>query len=414
MKRIYSNLKNREAVTVYYIGTFIGDFSMALTFSIYAIFLYKSGLNLLQVNLVNFTYMISVFLLEVPTGAFADALGRRRSMLLGAFFTFLGLALYPIYRSFAVFIIAEFILALSSTFISGAWDAWMIDTSKNQGFVGKVDYVFSQANVISKIAMVFGGLIGAYIASIYIGLPFYAGGIIAFLGFIFLLIYMEEKNQKIDFSIKKNIIKMKNIALESAKYSFSHKVIFWLIMGGIVSTLVYQPLNMFWNIRFNNMLGGDKLYLVGWLWAAMSVFMILGAYLVKHFLKRGKDYTFLMILVSLGIFCPILISSFNKIFLFAFPPFLIYQLVRGIERPVKQAFLNKYADSEKRATIISFESMISCLGAAGGLVFFGWIAKNSSIETSWIMAAILALLLIPIYLMARKKESQYAISSLSK
>ena len=51
--------------------------------------------------------------------------------------------------------------------------------------------------------------------------------------------------------------------------------------------------------------------------------------------------------------------------------------------------------------------MISGLGAGVGLVFFGWIAKNSSIETSWIMAAILALALIPIYLMARGKELKY-------
>lgn len=406
MKRIYSNLKNREAVTVYYVGTFLGDFSMALTFSIYAIFLYKSGLNLLQVNLVNATYMISVFLLEVPTGAFADALGRRRSILLGAFFTFLGLALYPIYHSFVVFIIAEFILALSSTFISGAWDAWMVDTSREQGFGGKVDYVFSQSNVVSKVAMVLGGLIGAYLANIYLGLPFYFGALVALASFVFLAFFIEGKSHRIEYSLKRNFLKMKNIAQDSIKYSISHRVIFWLLLGGIISSLVYQPLNMFWNIRFNNMLG-DKLYLVGWLWAAMSIFMILGAYLVKHFLKRGKDYTFLMILVSLGIFGPILISSFNKTFLFAFPPFLIYQLVRGIERPVNQAFLNKYADSEKRATIISFESMISCLGAAGGLVFFGWVANNSSIETSWIMAAILSLLLIPIYLMARKREVHY-------
>jgi MFS family permease len=408
MKQIYSNLKNREAVTVYYIGNFLGDLTVSLHFAIYAVFLAQSGLNLLQVNTINFVYMISIFLLEVPTGAFADALGRRRSILIGAFLTFVGLIMYPIFRSFYYFMIAEFILALSSTFTSGAWDAWMIDTSKNQGFVGKVDYVFSQSNIISKIAMIFGGLIGAYIASIYIGLPFFVGGIIAFLGFVFLLIYMEEENPKIDFSIKRNIIKIKNIAYDAAKYSLGHKVILWLIIGGIVSTLVYQPLNMFWNIRFNDMLGQDKIWILGWLWAAMSVFMILGSYAVKFFLKRGKDYTFLMILVSLGIFFPILLSAYSNIFIFAFPPFLIYQIFRGIARPVDQAYINKYATQEKRATIISFESMMSCLGAAGGLLFFGWIAKSTSIEVSWIMSAVLALALIPIYLIARKNEAHYA------
>ena len=268
---------------------------------------------------------------------------------------------------------------------------------------------FSQSNIVSKVAMVLGGGIGAYLASVYLSLPFYFGALMALAGFVFLAFYVEEKHQKIDFSIKRNFIKMKNIAKDSINYSLGHKVIFWLLLGGIISTLVFQPLNMFWSIRFNNMLGGDRLWLLGWIWAAMSIFMIAGAYSVKHLLKRGKDYTSLMIIVSLGVFLPIILSSIGHTFLLAFPPFLIYQLVKGIERPVNQAFLNKYADSEKRATIISFESMISCLGAAGGLVFFGWIAKNSSIETSWIMAAILALGLIPIYLMARKKEKHYDI-----
>jgi len=405
---IYSNLKNREAVTVYYIGNFLDTFAIALTFGIYAIFLQKNGLNLLQVNLINFTFMISIFILEVPTGAFADAIGRKNSVLLGTLFLIAGLALYPIYRTFVGFIIAEILLAISSAFGSGAWDAWMVDTSKKQGYVGKVDYVFSQSNVISKIALIFGGFLGAYLAYVELGLPFYFGAFIGLIVLIFLLIFMESDQGKIEYSLKKNLIKMKNIAKDSISYSISHKVIFWLLLGGIVSTLIFQPMNMYWNIRFNNMTGGDKIWLMGWLWAFISIAMTIGAYSVRHFLKKGKDYSYLMILVSLGIFVPVIFSSLSHTIFLAFPAFLIYQLFRGVEKPVAQSFLNKYAEPEKRATILSFESMMSCLGAAGGLVLFGWIAKNHSIETSWIFAAIFSLFLIPIYLMARRKERHYA------
>ena len=197
------------------------------------------------------------------------------------------------------------------------------------------------------------------------------------------------------------------MAKESIKYSFSHKVIFWLILGGIVGTLSWQPMNMFWNIRFNNM-AGNHIWLMGWLWVIMSLFMMLGSFSVRSFLKRGKDYTFLMIIVALGIFIPIIFSALSKTLFLAFPAYLIYEIARGIEKPVAQAYINKYAEPSKRATIFSFESMMSCLGAAGGLIFFGFIAKNYSIETSWIIAASLSLLLIPIYLMARKKEAHYA------
>jgi len=403
MKRIYSNLKNREVVSVYYVGTFLTDFAVSLTFAIYAIFLMKNGLDLLQINLINFTFMISVFLLEVPTGAFADSAGRKNSVLVSTLFLIAGLALYPIFHNFWIFIIAEILLAVSSSFASGAFDAWMVDSSRKQGFPGKVDFVFSQANVISKIAMVLGGLFGAYLANFYLGFPFYIGAFVGVIALFFFLIFMENDQQKIVFSLKKNILKIRDVAKDSIKYSVTHKVIFWLLLGAVASTFVFQPMNMYWNIRFNGM-AGDKLWLMGWLWAVMSIFMMLGAYSVKEFLKRGKDYTFLMILVALGIFIPITLSSLSNVLFLAFPAYLIYELVRGIERPVQMAFINKYAEPEKRATIFSFESMVSCLGAASGLVFFGWIAKNTSIEVSWILAGIFALVLIPIYLIARRRE----------
>jgi len=51
--------------------------------------------------------------------------------------------------------------------------------------------------------------------------------------------------------------------------------------------------------------------------------------------------------------------------------------------------------------------MVSSLGAGIGLWVFGFIAKNTSIETSWIIAGVLALALIPVYLMAKKNEEHY-------
>lgn len=125
-------------------------------------------------------------------------------------------------------------------------------------------------------------------------------------------------------------------------------------------------------------------------------------------LGRGKHYTFVMVLAILLISIPIIVSASSNILLLDFPAYLIHEIARGIQKPVQQAYLNKYSEPEKRATIFSFESMTSALGAAVGLWFFGWIAKNTSIETSWIMAGAFALVLIPIYLMARKKEEHYA------
>jgi len=411
MVNIFQKTQNKEAVAVYYIGTFLMDFAMALTFAIYVIFLLRSGLDVLQANLINFVFMISVFLLEVPTGAFADFLGRKKSVLIALVFLALGCFLYPTFRTYQNFILAEILVSFYAAFSSGAFDAWVVDTAKKQGFEGKVDFVFSQANIISKAAMILGGLVGAYLANFEIGLPFYAGGLVAVMAFFFLLFFMEgQPTEKRKFTWQENISKIKNIAVDSINYSAKHKVIFWLVFGGVLSSFIWQPLNMFWGPRFNNM-AGDQIWLTGWMWAIMSLFMMFGAYLVRFSLKKGKNYTFLMVLVSVGVFLPIMLSAATHLLFIAFPAFLVYELARGVEKPVQQAYVNQYAEPEKRATILSFESMMSSLGAAGGLVFFGWIAKHTSIEISWIFSAVLALALIPIYLMARKKEAHYEKNS---
>src|SRR5689334_12709938 len=52
-------------------------------FGVYPIFLHARGLDQFQINSVLAIYFAVTFLTDVPTGAFADALGRRRAFMLG-------------------------------------------------------------------------------------------------------------------------------------------------------------------------------------------------------------------------------------------------------------------------------------------------------------------------------------------
>jgi MFS family permease len=103
---------------------------------------------------------------------------------------------------------------------------------------------------------------------------------------------------------------------------------------------------------------------------------------------------------------PIIVSALSKNIFLALPAFLIYEISRGIEKPAQLAYLNKFAEQKMRATVLSFESMMASLGAAVGLILFGLLAKNTSIETSWIAAGIFALFLIPIFLRAKANSKQ--------
>src|SRR4029077_13813203 len=69
----------RRYYTVWGMYSFAGGF----LFGVYPIFLRARGLTQLQINSVLAIFFVVLFLTDVPTGAFADLLGRRKSFLLG-------------------------------------------------------------------------------------------------------------------------------------------------------------------------------------------------------------------------------------------------------------------------------------------------------------------------------------------
>src|SRR5271155_3357271 len=65
---------------------FVWGFHMAgssFIAGVYPLFLAARGLDQLQINLVIAAYLVVCLLTDVPTGAFADVIGRRASVVLG-------------------------------------------------------------------------------------------------------------------------------------------------------------------------------------------------------------------------------------------------------------------------------------------------------------------------------------------
>src|SRR5258708_4780346 len=67
----------------YYAVWLVYAFGGSFVYGVYPLFLRSRGLSQFEMSSVLATYFIVTFLTDVPTGAFADALGRRRSFILG-------------------------------------------------------------------------------------------------------------------------------------------------------------------------------------------------------------------------------------------------------------------------------------------------------------------------------------------
>lgn len=402
---MYNLNMKRDVKSVYYLLTFLFEFAAGLTSATYVLFLLSRGLDLFQVTLVNLSFMIGIFIFEIPTGAYADYFGRKKSVILSSLFLMLALFIYFLSSNIVTFIIAEITAALAFTFASGALDAWMVDSLQTKGFTGKIDFIFSHSAIIGKVAALLAGLMGAYIGSVNLAFPFGAGAIVSLIA-VFVSIFFLKENfiQKKAMNWTGAVSQMVRVTKSSVTYGIKHKVVLWLIISSVLATFAFQPLNMYWSPRMNN-LAGDKIWLMGWVWAGVSFAMMMGSFLVKQLLKREKSYTWILILTVLILGIPIILISTSSVFGVVLLGFITYELGRGMLNPIQKAYLNKHIPSEQRATVLSFDSMMGRLGAALGLVILGFVAKNYSIQTSWFISGILLLFLVPIYLKANKNST---------
>src|SRR3989344_3967159 len=119
--------ESKETIRHYLLLKSVSAFSISFIAAVYVTFLISKGLNLFEVNLVNFVFFTTLFICEISTGAFADVFGRKLSFLLSCSLFAVGMFVYGLADSFWGFAAAEAISALGNTFSSGAFQAWLID-----------------------------------------------------------------------------------------------------------------------------------------------------------------------------------------------------------------------------------------------------------------------------------------------
>ncbi|KKU88394.1 MAG: hypothetical protein UY19_C0030G0001, partial [Candidatus Wolfebacteria bacterium GW2011_GWA2_47_9b] len=164
MRQSIDRHKVRSIVWQYYL--FSGCFTTALSFifSTYSVFLIAKGFDLLQMNLVNCFFVVGVFCMEIPTGAYADVLGRRNSFIAACFVLSAAMGIYYMADSFWMCVLAELIGAAGSAFCSGSLEAWAVDSVKHTGMRGQLHSIFRREQYVVRIGSIIGSLLGGYIA----------------------------------------------------------------------------------------------------------------------------------------------------------------------------------------------------------------------------------------------------------
>jgi MFS family permease len=383
------NGEPRKTINQYLLIKAVSTFGISFMSATYATFLISKGLDLFQVNLVNFMFFATCFFCEIPTGAFADVFGRKLSFIISCFLLSTGMLVYGVSDSFWGFVVAEVIAAIGSTFASGAFQAWMIDRLKHQGYSGSLSSIFAKEQLLRNGIGIAAAIIGAFLIEKHVFLPWIIGGLIMGLVGIIATIYMEEEIEftKNHFSFALSIKSMVETVRASTGHCVNNKSFRFILVSGFVQLFAVQAANMQWQPFFGQFFTNKSNF--GFIYAGISIALIIGSIIAPKFLKIVKNEKLAISLSQLGIGLCIAITTLFHSLLPALSIFLFHELFRGIFNPLKDVYLNDNIPSKERATLISIDSTSRLFGGMIGLLVSGAIAQYVSLSMAWIFSGLI-------------------------
>lgn len=387
---------SKEHVRTYYFISFFSSLSISFFFATYAIFLTEKGMNLMQIGLLASVAFVCLILFEIPTGAFADIYGRKLSIVIGFTITSIATAIYYFSGEFRLFALAEIIAGIGIVFVSGALDAWMVDSSRSKDGPANIGKIFVHGVQANQAGLILGSLSGAYMGSINIALPWAASSIF-FIGLAMICAVVMKEEYEI--SKKRKLIEIKKIAAEGIRFSVKNKGIMHIVIFGAIVIFSSKALDMQWSLVFKNTYSLDVKYL-GWIFVGFSLFMILGAQLSIYLSKRSETDRKMIVLSQIITAFGTLTASMMLGVVPVLSGLFIHEIGRGAMIPLKQSYLNKEGriPNDKRATVLSFDSMVLSIGGIFGVVVSGYLANAHSISFAWTMSGIVLIFGIGIFL----------------
>ena len=350
-----------------------------------------------------------VLALELPTGGLTDSWGRRPVQLIATAVGAVGICLFLFANSFLWFAVASAVLGVYRALDSGPVDAWFVDASHLAAPGHDVGHGLSSGSAALGIGIATGSAV--------------AGGLVAWdpisgLHALALPVVVALAVQLVLLPVAAALMTEPPRALRSAGGVSMPAVIAGgvrLLFGSKV-LLAIVAVELFWGfgmpafesltpVKLADQLDSvdQSAALMGPVsavgWAAFAV----GAWLARP-LMRGIG-----VAASAIVFRLIQGATVVMMGLVAGPAglvtgFLACYLSHGTSNPLHNILLHRQVGADRRATVVSLNSMVSQGAGAIGTIVLTALAEDASVDTALIVAGIVLAVAAPLYLPAMRAE----------
>ncbi len=344
----------------------------------------SNGLLMKDIMVLQAVYSIAIVVLEIPSGYLADVIGRRKTLIIGAIFGTIGFATYSFSVGFVGFLVAEIILGIGQSCISGADSAMLYDSLLERGEEKRYTQFEGRITSLGNIAEAMAGILGGLLAAITLRVPYFAQSFVAFIA-LPAAITLVEPARTVPL-IKAGVMEIVQIARFTlfTDKPLRRNILFSAIAGTATLTMAWfaQPFFEYTKI---------DLIWYGLLWTSLNLTVAITSY-TAHYLEQKLGQIRSIIIIALMI--PLGYLALSR---FHTPVGLIilyiFYLIRGYATPVLKDYINRVTSSNIRATVLSVRNFVIRLIFALVGPLLGWIKDLYSLPQALTLAGLIFLVL---------------------
>lgn len=365
-----NSLPSRKFIWIIWFMTFFNG--LIFYAPVFALYLQQELLDFTQVALIMAFQSGFIILFEIPSGAFADIFGRKKSLVIGGCLQLISLLFLYLGNSFIILTCFALTSALFQSLNSGTIEAIVYDALKEEN-VSQASLINIRKKITFKQFIAINGAIwpiSASIASLFGGFLSIYGYrltilICFFPTFIKLLLTLKIKEPTyIKPERKKMIAQIKT----SLKYIHLDKQLKLLLLSGF---LVYSFAEVAFQIKpiYLNAIN-LPLEFFGIIYTLSFAFSFLGSLLSE---KISHNFSYKSLLISSQISIGILFfaPSFIPLALVNATIMTIESFFWGLRWPIQIDWINSRVNSNERATINSATNLMNQLGFTIFIIFAG-------------------------------------------
>ena len=353
------------------------------TRAVWVVYLAAHGYSPFAIGLVEMIFHLAKFVAEVPTGVFADLVGRRASLIVSCALAGIGELLF-VAPSFPVIALSFALLGVAYAFRGGADSAMLWALAERAGVPDKAaqySRLYSRMFLILLLGETIGSASGGFIGGIWALLPFICQGVVSVLAIPPLLFLPEVR---LAHSERHSPLRHVGVGLRAA---WSDPVLLGLLLLSGLTASVFTTLGYYTQLYFNGL--GFSLGAIGIIFALAIVPDSLFTSLAPRIIKRLPQRWLLTIFVG-GELLGLAAMSAQQPLLGVAGFLLLFHSADAVLTPAISRYLNERSPEAQRATVLSLDAGLFSAAMIVLFPLFGLGLTHASYHTIylWTLAAL--------------------------